>query len=178
MHYMIDIETLGTGDFAPVIQIAASRFSADGADLPHLGFRRNILARDWLNIDGETLLWWMRQDPEARASVFDQAEAVPICQALHELAAFTHDAETVWADSPSFDLRLLRQAWSKFGMLERWPFTHRQERDLRTLKNMRGAMELAPDREDLGLIEHDALHDAFYQALFVVTIHQRLVPIL
>lgn len=170
-HVMIDLETLGTGDFAPIVQIGAVRFDADRVGRK---WRQNILARDWSNIDGDTLLWWMRQDPEARARVFDQSEAMPLAAALHKFGNWLKSGgpvDTAWADSPSFDLRLLRQAWRRAGMVEPWPFTHRQERDLRTLKKLYGAETVEPQRGE-GELVHDGADDAAFQARWVQGINR------
>lgn len=173
-HVMIDLETLGTGDFAPIVQIGACRFDAERVG--HV-YRQNILARDWANIDGDTLLWWNGQAADVRARVFDQAGALPLAAALHEFGNWLKsggDFVGAWADSPSFDLRLLRQAWERSGMIARWPFTHRVERDLRTLKKLRGADTVEPARDE-GELVHDAADDAVFQARWVQAIDRDLL---
>lgn len=182
---MIDLETLGTGDNSPIIQMAAVRFTYEGTaaaprgmvSTPEGGFCRNIVADDWRGIEPATLLWWLHKDRAvARARVFEQRDAVPLVVALQELRAWVLEqgpVERIWADGPAFDLRLLRQAHARVGLVGVWESfcTHRMERDVRTLTRLPGADALKPIRVG---VEHDALDDAHHQALWVVNLMQGL----
>lgn len=181
-HIMVDLETLGTGDHAPIIQIGAVRFdwraSPDAPEgwvsSPYGEFRRNIKWRSsgFGTIDPDTMLWWLKQDERTRQQVFDQDVAVDLTTAIADFYAWVQEGgpvEGVWADSPSFDLRLLRQAAER--VRKGWIFTHRQERDVRTLKK-----ELAVEGDVPEFVgkQHDALDDAHFQALLVCNVMRRL----
>lgn len=181
-HIMVDLETLGTADHAPIIQIGAVRFdwraSPDAPEgwvsSPYGEFRVNV---DWRKpyfgtIDPDTMLWWLKQDERTRQQVFDQDGAKGLRSAVSSFFDWVKaggDVEGVWADSPSFDLRLIRQAAERCGV--RYPFTHRQERDVRTLKK---ELALESDIPEFVGKQHDALDDAHFQALLVCNVMRRL----
>ncbi len=174
-HVMLDLETLGTGDGAAIVQIGAVRFdpwAGDGlVSAPAAAFCESIrLDSVGLGtIDGPTVAWWLGQEREAQDSVLLNENRTTMVAALDRFDHWIREesVEFVWADSPNFDLRLLRQAFGRQGMP--WPFTHRQERCHRTLKWQ--------GRELLGLKEpertgtkHHALVDAYHQAQVAVRI--------
>ena len=178
---MLDLETLGTGDGAAIIQIGAVRFdwkthedAPEGwISSPYGEFRRNILwdSPGFGNIEPGTVQWWLEQDATTRTGVFAQDGAEDLTQALHQFNLWVQDGgdvEGIWADSPSFDLRLLRQACERCGVAYR--FKHWQERDLRTLKK---ELACASDEPMFVGKKHDALDDAHHQARYVVRIMQR-----
>lgn len=180
-HIMVDVETLGVGDNAPIIQIGACRFDWHTSDdapegvisAPGGEFRVHILASDWKNIEADTVLWWDRQDPLTRATVFDQRIAVSLGIAMDMFARWCERGgrvEGIWADSPNFYLRLMRQAWER-TITWPWPFTHRQERCFRTIKKEFG--HLSEEPLFVGT-RHDALDDAMHQALWCANIMRKL----
>lgn len=179
---MVDVETLGTGDNAPIIQIGAVRFdwavSAEAPEgwtsSPYGEFRQNVLwnSEGFGKIDADTLQWWLKQDGTTRRGVFDQEHALSLNVALWSFFKWVRDggdAWTVWANSPDFDLRLLRQACERTEVP--YEFTYRQPRDMRTLVKVLGVDEDRPLRVGK---KHDALDDAHHQARHVVNIMQRV----
>lgn len=164
-HIMIDLETLGVGDHAAITQIGLVEFRG------HVECQWNIRAEDWAGgIEPQTLLWWLRQGEAARASALDQANAVSLAGAIREVAEVLAGARTLWANSPNFDIRLLRQAYERTGAT--WPFSFRIERDLRTLAALPGAKDVRPPRDPEK--EHIAVEDARHQADWVVAIYKML----
>ena len=170
---MIDLETLGIGDHAPIVQIGACWFSILDDDIGGY-FGRRIRAEDWTNVDGDTVRWWMKQSQEARESVFLNGVRVPLKKAMEDLAMHIHNNSdgggepTLWAGPSTFDLRLIRQACDRVGV--DWPFKFWLERDYSTLKREFGK----PSDFVHNPIQHDALEDAKAQAVACSRILRRL----
>lgn len=178
MDIMLDLETLGVGDNAAIIQIGACRF------YPHVGldpsegrqFSQNV---DWESqgmgtLEPGTVQWWNSQSEEAREKVWDQSEALPLCDALVQFSIWVGRTPvqpqiSIWANAPDFDLRLLRQAFERVGY--GYPFQHRQHRDMRTLVKEFGMPE---DKPTFVGLEHNALDDAVHQAQWVTNIMKRM----
>ncbi len=182
---MVDLETLGVGPGAMIVQIAAVRFDADAGDsgyisTPEATFNFNVsLHPDDGVIEPDTLLFWMRQSDDARRRVFSPATIHGrIAQGLTSFADWVYRGgrfHRVWANSPSFDLRLLKDAWrAKNPTLPEsiWPITHRHERDFRTLRKVGEALGVEPPVR-VG-VEHDALDDACHQAGHAILILRTL----
>jgi DNA polymerase III epsilon subunit-like protein len=151
---MVDIETLGTEPGCAILSVGAVGFDLDG-----LGFqfheRVDLCSCEeaGLRLDADTVQWWAKQDNVRDVLAGgDDLETV-----LAEFVRGVEDADEVWANSPSFDLAILKAAGEAVGVEMPWAFY--QERDFRTLKNLPVAVELEHDGT-----EHDALDDAIHQA--------------
>jgi len=157
---MVDIETLGTEPGAAIVAIGAVRFGLDGvADT----FEADVSLADCqshgLEIDAETLSWWLNQPACAREQLHG---GIALERALRDFSEFVGDDAEVWANSPAFDCVLLREAYDAVGLSCPWQYY--QERDYRT---MRETLAAWPDREHDG-VEHDGLDDARFQAECVI----------
>ena len=156
---MVDIETLGIEPGAAILSIGACRFDTT-AGKPEDTFEASISLSSChaagLSIDPETLEWWLGQGESARSVLTggDDLEA-----ALERFTEWYENAapDEIWANSPSFDCEHLEHAYSAVGLTVPWEFY--EERDVRTIRNLPGAVEL----ERSGT-EHDALDDAIHQA--------------
>lgn len=156
---MIDIESLGLEPGAAVLSIGAVRFDLDGiGDEFAVNVDLESCQDAGLEIDANTLQWWLSQDGEVQHIL---TGGIPLQEALEQLSRFYGDCTEVWANSPAFDCAHLEQAYDAVGIVKPW--TYSEERDVRTVVNL----ELAPDLEQEGN-EHDALHDARYQARGVI----------
>jgi hypothetical protein len=180
-HAMVDIETLGQSSGALVLQIAAVRFwpfgeppaisTGEGALNMHL----DISAQSYRSIDADTVLWWMRQGPEALRRITDtEIKRYDLHEAELAISAWAREPEIThwWAKPPGFDITILRSLFSgRGGLKEVIPF--RQERDLRTLILLNKAIIKAEMPPEVGTT-HDALDDAYNQAGVAITILRRL----
>lgn len=152
---MVDIETLGIEPGESIVSIGAVRFDETG-----LGeeFYRTVdlgsCQEAGLRIDADTLEWWLLQG-DSLADLLSEGE--PLEDVLTDFSEYYGDATEVWANSPSFDCEMLEVAYDAVGMTEPWGF--RDERDIRTLRNLPGAVEV-----EMEGTEHNALDDARYQA--------------
>lgn len=151
---MVDIETLGTEPGCAILSLGAVEFDTDGLGLQfHENINLTSCEAAGLRIDADTVEWWATQD-----NVQDVlAGGGDLEDVLAEFVRVAAEVDEVWANSPSFDLAILKTAGQAVGVEMPWEFY--QERDFRTLKNLPGAVEL--EREG---VRHDALDDAVHQA--------------
>lgn len=187
MHVMIDIETLGTSHDSVILQIGAVGFAMDGMDA---GLYADVTVQDQIamgrKVDPFTLGWWLdRTSAEARLSVFERRDidlnSLRVC--LEKLNAYikahlindTHNNtkhDKLWANSPSFDLEIIRSAMKMCEIKPVWEYWH--EADVRTLKVLDGVsqdkeIKKIPMMLDEG-VAHCALDDAKNQALYVTSL--------
>lgn len=158
MDIMIDIETLSLAPNATILSIGAVEFDAmcTGHE-----FYVELDPKQNRHLDPETCLWWAQQS----AAFLDKRKAT-LDAALGQLDDFLvpyGDAGDlrVWANSPIFDLAILRDAYSHYSFGCPWKFF--QERDVRTAK----AFVHKSDYPEFVGMPHNALDDAKYQVKLV-----------
>ena len=192
-HVMFDVETLGLGPSAAILSIGAVRFDPygllpdGGPDAhPDLCFYQNIDPSSCqdagLTIDGATVGWWLRQDPDAISALAQNQKS------LHEtLSRFQHWLMDLgpaqqdsmpgrfpvnsqhWRDSiypwshANFDMPIIQHA-AKL-VLGRELFAFRNARDIRTVRALAQLTGEGPVYEKTR--PHNALWDAWDQAIFV-----------
>jgi len=153
---MIDIETLGIEPGAAILSVGACAFDRDGVgETLHRSVGLQHCQAAGLEIDAETLQWWLDQDDAAAVELI--TTGAPLTNVLQSLRAFCDGADEVWANSPKFDMAHLEAAYEAVGAEPPWDF--HELRDVRTLRALPGAVELEQDGT-----EHDALDDAVHQA--------------
>lgn len=168
---MIDIETLGTKPGSVIASIGAVAFDATTGVIGDKFYVKVDVAdaqSEGLQIDASTVVWWMQQSDDARASTFAGEDVAGLAMALEELHEYVkaEDAERVWGNGPSFDLVQLEAAYSVLGEPAPWSF--RAHRDLRTLRDLSGV-----EIPDIGTA-HNALDDAIAQAHAVIEAYKVL----
>lgn len=185
MHVMIDIETLGTKQDAVILQIAAIGFAKGGRD--SIGFTVDVTIQDQLDlgrtIDPVTVAWWIdKTNPSARENVFGRNKSMPysLKEALKLLNEYIEKyllndtknntpEDRIWANSPSFDLAIIRNAMESCGITPCWKYW--QEADYRTLKYI-GSVNNIDYKIDPTLankIPHCAMDDASVQSDYVTS---------
>jgi len=192
-HAMIDIETMGMPPDGVILSIGAVAFDVGtgecvgvertGAHHPTepapvisaaAEFYAAIDPRSCqlrgLRFDADTVEWWFHQEQEA-IDAWLKAERRSLWKALEALSTWfaAHRPKAVWANSPQFDLSILRTAYEQCGIPVPWHY--RMERCLRTYlhaarmagypKNRRSE---AVEAASLGCTKHHALHDCMRQA--------------
>ena len=154
---MLDIETLGTDPGAAILSVGAVAFDSRGPTGPT--FHESVDVRSCqtygLDIDAETLVWWLGQDAAARDVLAGGGDLADVLTAL--TTWWPDDAAEVWANSPAFDCRLLAEAYLTVGLEPPWEYY--ETRDVRTIRALPDAVEI--DHEG---IDHNALDDAIHQA--------------
>lgn len=183
-HLMLDLETLGTGDDAQIIQIGAVLFCPDQnliSTTQHY-FEVNVRLDDPQagKADAGTAMFWMellRDDGEeqrgkyAHQRAFDQRHARSMeeaCKLFFNFCQF-YRPDTIWG-AENFDQRILRQAFERCGVP--WPFAYNAERDFRTLRDASVALGV-PEPLFVGT-RHVAGDDAFHDAGWAILIMRRM----
>lgn len=178
---MIDLETMGTDPYSPVVAIGAVRFDANdtttlaclGAE--HLFYQVIDLESSMeagLKPSASTIKWWLTNDsvtPKAR-KIFAPECALSLTAALDAFTDwYNSSGDTLWGNSARFDLGLLADCYRALG--KPMPWLHYHEGCYRTLKNLPAVQHLKLDR--IG-IHHNALDDALSQAMHLCNIVQHL----
>lgn len=160
---MIDLETLGTGKDAAIIQIGAAYFDRLTGEVGDT-FKRNInlvsAVKEGGEIDASTVLWWLSQSKDAQNSILE--EGVPVGHALVALNTFLKGAKASWSHA-SFDMPILISAMNRVDIT---PTLHyRATRDIRTLVDLSG---VTIDWDSRKGTHHDALDDCLFQIKYCV----------
>lgn len=174
-HVMLDLETLGTKSFAPVVAIGAVAFRMDDSPITESTdmFYQSVTLESNFDVglrpDPSTLKWWLT-DPhvtqQAREGTFNHPGACPLPQALDLFTDWLNSRPMqLWGNSARFDLGLLENAYKACGKNAPWSF--KLERCYRTIKNLPAARVY--EIPSIGT-HHNALDDAVAQAL-----HLRLI---
>lgn len=155
---MVDLETLGTGYRALIVSIGAVVFTP--GERGHTNaFAVNIDPSSaqgaGLNIDADTVMWWMHQSQQARDALVT-GELFTLRQALGGFAEWLPKGAKVWGNGSNFDNRILREAYEAVGMKCPWHF--RDDRDMRTFMAMHPQVRLTREGG-----HHVAVHDAIFQ---------------
>jgi exodeoxyribonuclease VIII len=164
-HITFDLETLGNGTNAPIVQIGAVKFTDDGTITDT--FLRNIdlesLEGLGFHIDYNTLSWWFNQSPEAIKSVFgEELDRVSLSNALYQFQIWIgKTADYYYWSHATFDPPILKNNYKAVG--KNIPIPFRLHVDIRTLSLLGGKITI--DRGDL--IHHNALDDCIHQANYI-----------
>lgn len=182
---MVDLETLGVGPDAAIVQIGActrDESSVFLASVDQSYYDKMHADRDFrYTYTDSTLEWWDQQSQEAK----DSLELFKFHAMAPALTAFTdwfnrvtrqEEYPKVWANSPSFDLVILRHAYSvetASGLKDtEVPWKFWQERCFRTMKAEFGSFLDRKFPEDL--VPHRADHDAIHQVRMLNRITDRI----
>jgi hypothetical protein len=171
MVIMIDLESCATTHDAVILQIAAVKFDPKNPDIEmdgrlwHLDVEEQVkLGR---HVCDDTMAWWAEQGEEAIESVFGESiERTPLTQAMDEFHKFVWGHWEYWAQGPVFDFPIIESLLRQIGKPDPW--SYQQVRDSRTL------FKLGIPYEYYNPIKHNALSDAFAQAIAVQQIFEKL----
>ncbi len=181
-HLMVDLETMGNKPGAPIVSVGAVFFDpssgttgAEHYQVIDLESSMSFGARP----DASTILWWLKQSPEARSAIVVD-DTIGLVEALEQLLDFIAENAAngsknvqLWGNGSSFDCSLLEAA---FEMADTpFPIPHWNYRDVRTVVELGKAVGLncrydIPFEGD----PHHALSDARHQAKYVSAIWQHL----
>lgn len=167
---MIDLETMGNGPDAAIVQIGGIYFNRETGDFGEQ-FSARISLADAVSyggrIDAMTVEWWMQQSEAARNSLL----ATPresMLHAMHRLNEFLESAEAIWSHA-TFDFVIVMETLKRLGMKPKFSF--RAARDLRTLVDLSGVNLRSYERVGT---HHDALDDCAFQIKYTVDALKRL----
>ncbi|WP_246843619.1 exonuclease [Leclercia sp. W17] len=184
-HLMVDLETMGKKPGAPIVSVGAVFFDpasgltgAEYYQVINLESSMSFGARP----DASTILWWLKQSPEARSAIVVD-DTVGLVEALEQLLDFIAENAAngsknvqLWGNGSSFDCSLLEAAFELADTP--FPIPHWNYRDVRTVVELGKAVGLNA-RYDIPFEgdQHNALADARHQVKYVSAIWQRLTAI-
>jgi len=158
-HVMIDIETLGKGNYACLLSVGAVKFDPQLdtiADKFYVDIDPESCVKHGLRMDAPTVMWWLKQSDAARAAITEH-ERLDLPAALNGFSDWYGSTPLpTWGNGATFDNVILRNAYELANV--DCPWTFREDRCFRTLKS------LSDSRPPRAGVEHNALHDALYQA--------------
>ena len=178
-NLMIDLETMGKGNMAAIVEIGACYFDPTNGKIGKTFSRKISLESSidvGLEMDASTVAWWLRQSSDARTLFTEEGEILPT--ALYDFQNFVPidsiDTVQVWGNGATFDNVILKSAFDICGMPTPWK--HWNNRDVRTMVEIgRSILGIDPKHKlPFKGVKHKALDDAIHQAGYVSTIWQSL----
>lgn len=165
MDLMLDLETFDNVSTTAVVQIGACIFDRDTGDIID-EFKANVDPKSCVHlgftVGVDTVMWWMKQNEEARASI-TSSPRISIQEALLELKSFVMKYEpdprkvNVWCHA-SFDFPIMQNLYQVVDSQPPWHY--RGARDLRTVTDLSGVNVYSIRRKG---VYHDALDDCKHQ---------------
>ena len=171
---MLDLETLGTVPGSVILSMGACFFDPFTGKIGKEFFRAidiDSSIESGMQIDGGTLEWWLRDNPEALKATIDVESKETLEEAL---IAFFNFCDTdgqiakvrLWANDPSFDTAMIMYACKQTKIPYQLKFWN--NRDVRTIVGLYPSnlfKDYKINNQRIGY--HTALADAIYQAKYV-----------
>jgi hypothetical protein len=168
-HMMIDIETLGKYNRAVVMQVGVAVFDPGAVDTVGRWYTGDE-AWEWNvdidsclklggRVDDSTVRWWLRESPEARASVAFMGQSI---RTVLDQTGFRHrwdKCERVWCHGATFDVPILEHYYRECGVTPPWKY--HEVRDTRTLFELAEQAGWVREKRETA---HTARADAWAQA--------------
>ncbi|HDK5933518.1 3'-5' exoribonuclease [Klebsiella variicola subsp. variicola] len=183
VHVMVDLETMGKKNNAPIVAIGAVVFDPSTGSIGE-SFYKVVCLESSVNwgavIDPSTVIWWLKQSSEARSAIVND-DAIPLQDALLQFREFVSDnvaggskKAQVWGNGASFDNSILRSSYDCIA--EDYPWEYWNDRDVRTMVELGQAISFDPKTTiSFEGSRHNALADAIHQARYVSAIWQRII---
>ncbi|HHL5958663.1 TPA: 3'-5' exoribonuclease [Klebsiella variicola] len=183
VHVMVDLETMGKKNNAPIVAIGAVVFDPATGSIGE-SFYKVVCLESSVNwgavIDPSTVIWWLKQSSEARSAIVND-DAIPLQDALLQFREFVSDnvaggskKAQVWGNGASFDNSILRSSYDCIA--EDYPWEYWNDRDVRTMVELGQAISFDPKTTiPFEGSRHNALADAIHQARYVSAIWQRII---
>lgn len=174
-HVMIDLETLGTDINSVIVAIGAVKFDIKTGEIIDEFYSPvdPVSCQEvGMGIDANTVMWWLHPDRnKAREALLAEEYRNDIFNALTDFNnwyVLGHEAGDplcpVWGNGCMFDNAIMEFAYKRVN--QECPWTFRENRDYRTIKQILGSKYLEPEK----VLHHHALEDAKWQAQHLVNI--------
>lgn len=164
-NIMVDLETMGNNSKSAIVAIGAVRFGKTITD----EFYKIVDLRSSLDVglqvDADTILWWLKQSNEARGE-FDKP-SLTLPTALLDFSTWVGADPLVWGNGAPFDNVVLSNAYDACEINRPWHYS--ADRCYRTVKDMYPNIKKSPR---IGT-HHNALDDAINQANHLIDILTR-----
>ena len=173
-HIMLDLETMGLRGNSAIVSIGAVAFDPSTGRLGETFYTNVDLSsciEYGLEVDGNTIAWWISQSNDAKQSLFKDAK--PLDDALKSFTQFVKqfDKVNVWGNGLGFDNVIIKNAY--VAAEQEKPWNDFQDRDMRTIIDITESIHGKQNFVKEG-VSHNALDDATNQARFVCQCWQRL----
>ena len=169
MHFMIDLETMGTAPGSAIVAVGAVAFDAEKI---HDTFYKTVSlesAMAWgLTVDPGTIMWWMQQSDAARAEIVEPMYRdlfIALDTMVEWMRGMPEDVSGVWGNGATFDNVLIRAAMEKTGVTPPWKFW--QDKCYRTVKGAHPEIDIVKEGT-----AHKAIDDALSQAKHLMVINK------
>ncbi len=166
LNITFDLETLGNKYDAPIVQIAAVKFTNEGKILS--AFNKHVklssLEKYGFSVTYSTIRWWFGQSMRAIRAVFKNRHTVSIDVAIKDFKAWIGEnpGDYAYWSHASFDPPILANTIRELKMDDWIPYG--KHRDIRTLLHFIGG--IPNDIEKAG-IAHNAIDDCKFQAAYI-----------
>lgn len=171
MDVMLDLETFGKRAGCAVVSIGACTFLRDRQQTHNdqstfhafLSLPEQLSAGVGMEMDAETVLWWMEQSAEAQKAITQgQKCAQHPSRVLLDFAQWYQGVGgiAIWGNGSDFDLPILGALYAAYGMPVPWKYN--AGRCCRTIMDLTSKKMGAFG--SVNTLAHDALSDAIYQA--------------
>lgn len=169
-HVMIDLETLDTTAGAVIMSIGGVKFDLDSDEMDDKAYYASVSIESNLaahrTISESTLLWWLKQSPEAQAVFHEPKQSLNA--ALDGFSAWFGKSTFVWSKGADFDISMLAHAYRGQGWETPWDFFN--ARCVRTYSKLPCAKNIVVPNA----LKHNALQDAIAQVKLVQAIQKKL----
>lgn len=156
-HVMIDIETMGLGHNAAMIQLAGVYFDPLTGETGE-EFCQNLSLENCLEwgfeVTASTEQWWREQNQDVLNEILSNAK--PVRDVINQFTSFIRDAQKIWSHA-IFDFVIVQNYLKKFNLK---PMPHKGAMDIRTLVYLSG---IDLDSYDWSAKTHNALDDCKFQ---------------
>jgi hypothetical protein len=182
-HIMVDIETLGTGVNAPILQLAAVDFDIySGNILRKFNMFVDICTISHFVPDTKTVKWWLKTNSQLLAEIINNENIADSEKVLSLFAVWSNPFDNknvyLWGNGENFDNVIIRQAYINSGLI--YPIKYNCDRDVRTILHIASDVLGISEQEiknkfiDECKMQHDALQDAIFQAKYVSWCYREL----
>lgn len=154
---MIDIETMGNGSNAAMIQLAGVYFDITTGETGgefNMCLDLNDVIDHGFETDPDTEKWWSEQNQDVLKNILDNGK--PVKEVMIEFSKFMSDAKRVWSHA-TFDFVIVQHYLRRFK-LKGMPY--KGSMDIRTLCYL---SNINLDKYDWSQKTHDALDDCKFQ---------------
>ncbi len=173
-NIMIDLETLGLKQNAPIIAIGAVRFDIKNGNVGDI-FHQNIIWASALKYgvaDPQTVAWWRSQNQAAKDALTSPAQ-LPIEEVMTNFRTWLGSDPTVWGNGACFDLAKLEHYFELQD--EKHPWFYRSTRDVRTVDMLgRQLFNHGITDQNFEGVKHHPVDDAVNTARYVYNIYNMI----
>lgn len=162
---MLNLETLGCGHDAAIATVGACTFDLEG-HIRDTFYEVVDLTKSKSPgvVDASTIYWWLTQQRGAQLDLVTGGNALGEVLRRFTFWVGTVKGKFLWSNGPTFDERILRDAYDRYEM--RCPIAFRNSRCCRTIF----AQAKKSERLEREGTHHNALDDAVYQAKCIAQI--------